>query len=300
MEPKTIENYKREILEKYRKDKGGEMRGYLANPTRRQIREACLWLLDKRRLKYDEQTLNRFFQFEEGKNRVLHVQQFKADKFLPIVKFLKGKTGDTGTENLELIAWLIDFQPRPYIEYLKLDPSTPNQKSTQNEKLSDTPPPPYTRPEQDIEEKKKKRRRLVITISIALGVVLLLAPILKKQLSNGQTLPPNQCMAWADTLYVEVSCATKPYSKYGTSVEPLDKMKLENFKKVEVNMATQFFAEKTNKPLIWYYKNKEGEIEYFTAPGLHPINGETLRKITPYIIQTYVPEHIDRKGSFVP
>ncbi|NDV16529.1 hypothetical protein GO009_10870 [Muricauda sp. TY007] len=294
MEPKTIESYKREILEKYRKDKGGEMRGYLANPTRRQIREACLWLLDKRRLKYDEQTLNRFFQFEEGKNRVLHVQQFKADKFLPIVKFLKEKTGDTGTENLELIAWLIDFRPRPYVEYLKSNNSTSGEFSIDNSEpeivdetantKTVTNPPPW---------------KLIVAIGFVLVTITLTTLVLKNQSSNSQTLSPNQCMAWADTLYVEVSCATKPYSKYGTSVEPLDKMKLENFKKVEVDMATQFFAEKTNKPLIWYYKNKNGEIEYYTAPGLHPINGETLRKITPYIIQTYVPVHRYKKESFM-
>lgn len=108
-----------------------------------------------------------------------------------------------------------------------------------------------------------------------------------------------QCMAWADSIYVQVSCSTKPYSQYGTHIEPLDKIKLESFKRVKVNMATQFFAEETNKPLIWHYKHKDNEIEYYTAPGLHPVNGETLRKITPYIIQTYVPQHIDRKGSFV-
>ncbi len=64
-------------------------------------------------------------------------------------------------------------------------------------------------------------------------------------------------------------------------------------------MATDFFVEGTERPLIWYYKTKEEEIEYFTSPGLHPTTGETLRKITPYIIQTYVPKHIDRKSSFV-
>ncbi len=109
----------------------------------------------------------------------------------------------------------------------------------------------------------------------------------------------NECMAWADSVYVEVSCATRPYSKYGTRVEPLDPMKLENFKKVKVSMATQFFAKETNKPLIWYYKNKDEEIEYFTAPGLHPINRETLRKITEDIIQRYVPIHVERADSFV-
>jgi hypothetical protein len=76
-------------------------------------------------------------------------------------------------------------------------------------------------------------------------------------------------------------------------------LKIKNFKKIDVNMATDFFAPATNKPLIWYIKNKNGNIEYFTSPGLHPITGKTLDEITPYIIQKYVPLHLNDKDSFV-
>ena len=106
------------------------------------------------------------------------------------------------------------------------------------------------------------------------------------------------CMTWADSLYVAVSCNTGPFSNYGTKVEPMDEMKFKNFKQVKVTQAYPFFSE-DDKPLIWYSKNKEEEREYFTAPGLHPITGETLRKITPHIIQTYVPLHSDKKESFI-
>jgi len=115
---KTRETYKDEILRAYKNEQGGSMRGYLSRPTRRQIREACLWLLDKRKAPYDETTLNRFFQFEEGRKHIFQVQEFKADKFVPIVKFLKGETKDTSDENLELISWLLDFKPRPLQIYL--------------------------------------------------------------------------------------------------------------------------------------------------------------------------------------
>jgi len=73
---------------------------------------------------------------------------------------------------------------------------------------------------------------------------------------------------------------------------------LKNFKRVEVTAAYDFFTE-DHKPLVWYYKNKDDEIEYFTSPGLHPITGETLRKITTYIIQTYVPIHSIKEDSFL-
>jgi len=102
-------------------------------------------------------------------------------------------------------------------------------------------------------------------------------------------------MTWRKTHFEKVACATK----FDSKIVLLDPVRLNTFKKVEVSMATQFFSEETNKPLIWYYKNKDEEIEYFTAPGLHPVNGETLRKITEDIIQKYVPIHIERADSFV-
>lgn len=68
--------------------------------------------------------------------------------------------------------------------------------------------------------------------------------------------------------------------------------------KVNVHAGYPFFSE-DGKPLIWYYKNKNGKHEYFTKLGFHPTSGETLKKITPYIIQTYVPMHIDTQESFM-
>lgn len=117
---------------------------------------------------------------------------------------------------------------------------------------------------------------------------------------NGKTGEEQRerCMTWADSVYVEVSCNTAPYSDFGTKTIPLDRVKLESLKKVSVTQAYPFFSE-DGRPLVWYLKNKEGEIDYFTAPGLHPISGETLRKITPHIIQKYVPLHRNNKDSFV-
>lgn len=307
MEPRTSESYKREILEQYKRDKGGEVSIYLTKPTRRQIREACLWLLDKRDSEYDRQILNRFFQFKNEENRFRDIQNFEDGKFRPVQNFLKEDVQKTDVKNLELIAWLIDFEPRPLSKYLKSDPCSSVDNETEFDIIPESSSnisksPSDIQPEPDIEEeKKKKKRRLVITISIAFGAVLLTTLTLKNSFFNSNSSTPNenQCMAWADSIYVEVPCAAKPYSQYGTNVESLDEVKLKSLKKVKVNMATQFFAEKTNKPLIWYYKNKDGEIEYYTAPGLHPITGKTLREITPYIIQTYVSTHMDRADSFV-
>ena len=145
-------------------------------------------------------------------------------------------------------------------------------------------------------ERKKSRRIFIISISISFGAVLFTVLTLNYPiLFNSQ---PSECMTWADSIYVKVSCKRGPFSQYGTKVEPLIETKLKNMRKVSVDAAYQFFSE-DGKPLIWYFKNEDNEHEFFTSPGLHPVTGETLRKITPYIIQTYVPLHKYKKESFV-
>ncbi|GAA3644476.1 hypothetical protein [Flavivirga jejuensis] len=307
---KTSETYKKEILEKYNRDKGGEMSGYLAEPTRKKIREACLWLLNRRKEKNDEYILNQFFQFKEGENKESHIKKlkgYKADKFVPVIQYLKGITRDTSSENLELISWLIDFQPRPLQVYRKSENLISEEKSNtrngeesvdilsiedlnkENEEVKSG--------KEDLNTKEKKRKWIItFSISIALTVILMVAKSGMFDESIVQT--ENKCMVWVKNQYEKVSCNLTLHKKYSTKIEPYDSKLIANFKKVEVTMKTDFFAEGTNKPLIWYTKNKDGKIEYFTSPGLHPITGKTLDEITPYIIQKYVPLHSGNINSF--
>ncbi|AXT60096.1 hypothetical protein D1816_06940 [Aquimarina sp. AD10] len=81
-----------------------------------------MWLLSRRNEKYDQGILNRFFKFKEGENRLFAIERVKGDKFKPIVNFLTGETKSTTPANLELIAWLIDFKPRPLSIYLRSIP----------------------------------------------------------------------------------------------------------------------------------------------------------------------------------
>jgi len=121
MEIKTSESYKKAVLEKYEKAKEGEMSIYFTKPTTKLIRQACIWLLDKRNAPNDNYILNCFFGFNDGENKLNKVQKIDESKFKPIVHFLKGKVKKPSAKNIELISWLVDFKPRPLQEYLKLD-----------------------------------------------------------------------------------------------------------------------------------------------------------------------------------
>ncbi len=130
MRMKTSMSYKNEILDQYNREKGGDMSSYLLKPTRKQIKEACIWLLDKRKGKYDEQILNRFFKFKDGEDKLQAIESMKGDKFKPIVNFLTGETKSTTPANMELISWLIDFKQRPLSVYLR-----PNAKNLSKDEI---------------------------------------------------------------------------------------------------------------------------------------------------------------------
>lgn len=106
-----------------------------------------------------------------------------------------------------------------------------------------------------------------------------------------------ECMVWEQTKYIKISCNKKEHSIYGTMVIPMDKKEFETMKKVDLKRSAIIFYP-NGKPKYWYCKTKSG-IEFFTAPGLHPINGKTLRHVTKYIFNEYVPVHLDDANSFI-
>ena len=177
-----------------------------------------------------------------------------------------------------------------YADYVskKSDPPIPPKEPT----------PDSTKPPKKAQPVFKTELRFMGTAGLVLVCVAIIVYINYNSKKSGHA-KSGACMTWNGNTYEKISCSKKPYSKYGTAIEPYDEARLKNFKRIEVDMATPFFAEETNNPLIWYYKTQEGTIEYYTAPGIHPVNGKTLKAITEYIIQKYVPMHKYQPSSFL-
>ncbi len=92
-------------------------------------------------------------------------------------------------------------------------------------------------------------------------------------------------MEWQDTHYVEVSFDSQKLNE-GT-LKFYKEERIENFKRIIANCSTQYFR-KDGEVNIWYGKNKDGKLQYFTSYGLHPETGKTLKPITQYMIGKYV------------
>lgn len=115
MSKKTIEDYKKEILKRFKEEEKGRLAGYEANLTSSSIKKACLYLCNIRNSESDIAILRSFFEIDRYPELELHeiIKKTDEDKFKPIWKFLKGETKRTSNTRLDLIAWLIDFNPRP-------------------------------------------------------------------------------------------------------------------------------------------------------------------------------------------
>ncbi|VXC16308.1 hypothetical protein [Maribacter litoralis] len=132
---------------------------------------------------------------------------------------------------------------------------------------------------------EKKNWKVLASVSLILVVGLILG------LREKSKEP--KCMVWRIDHYEKTDCSTS----YMENIIPLDEVRLQNFKKVDVDLITEFFEETTGKPLFWYYKSGD-TIEFYTGPGLHPVNGKTLKAITEHIIDKYVPIHTYEASSF--
>lgn len=190
----------------------------------------------------------------------------------------------------KLIACLCQYlEYKDYADFIRKNPEIISPKALENDSVPDNT---------TLDKKANGKRKRIILIFTGMGLIALIWASLffKDRISFNDNL--QTCMTWADSTYIKISCNIAPYSDYGTQIEPMDEVRFKNLKKVKVTQAYRFFSE-DGKPLVWYAKNKDGAIEYFTAPGLHPVTGETLRKITPHIIQKYVPIHRYQKDSFL-
>lgn len=116
-----IEKYKSEILQFYeQKRDAGVLSPNLIHLTPANVRKEVCFLLSVGCNNTDLRMLKEFLDlpFEKQLSDV-PIRKWDADKFRPLCTFLK-KRINTRDKNLELLAWLIDFRPRPFSNFWRL------------------------------------------------------------------------------------------------------------------------------------------------------------------------------------
>lgn len=295
MKKNTLEEYKKAVKTKYDLVKEADVSGLLNNPSSGNIRELCVLASGEKMGSDDELIFRRFFDVKDDENIVKQVEKFDLDKLKPIGNYLKGKTRDTKPIIIELIAILVNFTPRPYNKFSKKNEGALEKEVTAVEEQEIIPikgKEEFKNPERGplvllINEKAKAnnntstfftKQKKIIFLSIA---GLFFTGYTAKDL----VFPEKQCMQWQSDHFERVDCQCEVNALFASApVIPFDEDVIE-LNKLKVYDTTPFF--KAGKAVIWYCK-VDGEPEFFDQPGFHPITGNALKAVTPYIINKYV------------
>ena len=298
---RTIKTYSEEILKKY------EEKGVLLEPTRTDIKDQCIVrFLEGNHVK-DEAFLRLFFKVNREDDLLKTIESTDPEKFRTVQNFLLRNTGSTSRKNLNLIAWLIDFQPRPYNLYRMQEIQKKIATTAIDEPRASIKE--YVSKTDTFAQKKdsySNKRTWISASFISLCSLLLYGmsqfSIQKEKGAKEKIITENtsrSCMAWNGDVYEIIDCIYNLHPQYRTKVivhnEPIQK----NLRRAEVSIKTRFFAADNETPLIWFYKIRSNTYEYFTAKGIHPVYGDSLHKITQYHIDHYIPKYKNEEKSFL-
>ncbi|MNQ41479.1 hypothetical protein D3C85_551550 [compost metagenome] len=284
----NLDAYKKAVKAKYELEKSGKFSDYFINPSPAKLKNLCVLLFEANTNLVDEGVFDNFFNFKEGENKIKQIRKFDTDKFRPFKNFLIQNTDISQIESLNLIAVLVDFNPRPYLKFRTADLSENDKEETPienlkkgNRKIRST----AINLVQGFEPIKRFSRKKKVLLGF---VVLLIVASLGYSFKN-IFFPEKNGMVWKGDHYESIELEA---IKNGIDVKPINLFEVENFKKIVVTDTTTFFKNgNEEEPLVWYGKDpKTKKYEYFSQPGIHPITGKTLKKITPYIIKKYCSE----------
>lgn len=250
-----------------------EYSSFLIVPSRAKLRQLCIERFKENCTTDDLRSFKFFFEFDfEAGNK----NKLKAatDKFRPIETFFKGETDLTDIEGINMAAILVDFNPRPFQKFSKInyiDNEITVKKNTFSEIQNTAFLPSITT--------NKVKRKMGIIVTSLLGLF-----------SIGYTakdfiFPEKQCMEWKENHYELINCISEQQdSMKGRILMPYNKTEFMR-KELTVCDTTTFF--KNNKPIVWYSK-KNNKVAFFNMDGENPENGAELKKITLHIVEKYV------------
>lgn len=123
-----------------------------------------------------------------------------------------------------------------------------------------------------------KHHKVSVAIAVISAVIILFLMASKQQ----------RWMNWNGNNYVETSFDAEKLKSGTLKIYKEDRVS--SFILLEPQCDTKFFNV-DGSVRVWYSKNKNGSLDFFSDYGLHPITGKTLKPITKYIIDKYICEN---------
>lgn len=297
----------------------------LCKPTRASLKRECLDILKNRYHKKDDETLKAFF---DPKNKFASheesIEKFDPDGFKALLIFFSKKVNIRKEKNIKILAWLINFEPRPYV--FGEDYKSENV-IVQEVTKEDLPKDVLTKPKQDDKETsttistieaKNARRRWELVALIILFLTLITSVLYNFEFTdktNKQEIA-NEASYEAERKKIPIKFVSNanqsPSQKRVPSTIAVKNCMVwqdDHYEAVncdeETNGSVKFVLnsqqvahfKKINQPdtltrnalgKTWYVKIN-GLPEYYTADGFHPIYTEKkLKKLTDYMLKKYI------------
>lgn len=318
--PLLFIDYTNLVIKDYEeKRKANKLSRLLMHPTTSNIRQECLNVFHERinRGEIENDILRSFFGVPPaGRNFDYIIERHHADKFRPLLSIIKRKTKIPSLVNVEMWAWLLDFNPRP-LAYAQQLLATTNEvsnpakegverlidentviaienKTTLSKDDEAATPSVENDNGNDLFIKKSNPDTNNNKIRIIAAAVLLVAALfagmygIQQYRGGGQTTYGNTntgCMYWTYDHYEQVPCNE---DRKGRHFLPLETEKIKSFRMItRKDTITEWSIEKI------YYIKDNNKIKYYTEPGDFPEDiKRTLKKLSPYI---FAKDSINRK-----
>jgi hypothetical protein len=129
-------------------------------------------------------------------------------------------------------------------------------------------------------EKEKGKKGFNIKSNTRLIVLLIIFLLIFSGFYYNKVFYDKDCIVWRIDHYEKIDC------KIEFSEPIFEGLNIEKFKKINVSDTTTFFIK--GKPIVWYGKSNNGEIQYFNSRGEHPITKKELKPITKHMINKYI------------
>lgn len=297
-------DYQKAVLQDYRKKKDSNtISQRLVHPTPANLKEACIAVCQERYDRKDELLLRDFFGKQDAPSAYLQaIKKYDTDKFKALLNFLNEKVKNPDPKNVELLAWLIDFEPRPFKLGRRYDDLNMEQESIkeangdpgeQEVQVQDGEEEEKAQEESEASRKNKDEdsisaltdtRQKTKFILIKQPAIMLTGVFILVGAISYLVFRPTgseRCMYWVGDHYEQVSCN---HTFQNTLVIAYDSIKLTTFKRIT---RTDTITE-NSKGKVWYSKI-DNNIEFFTSGGFHPVYiHRRLKPITEYIVNKYV------------
>lgn len=277
-------DYRSKVLLKYKTARQAKnLPPFLMQPTPANLRSECVHVCQERFDNKDQEILRTFFGPQDNQRAYIRaIGEFDVNKFRPLLNFITERTVDTELKNIELLAWLVDFKPRPFDSAYK-EPET-EATISKNEDTVDTVvekagttevvtiQPDKVNVSNTVVQKPGNKSQVFIA-----GLVLFIISIAGYWIHKHR----EHCMYWTGDHYEAVACSEQINNAL---MLPADGAKLKYFKKINRPDTISIKA----LGHIWYSKINN-EIEFFTAEGHHPIQLQyQLKPLTKYMIEKHI------------